>query len=105
MISYLQIKQDIKKYNLKPNKVLGQNFLISEKFLDDIVGALNIVENNVVVEVGPGLGQLTFKLAEKSKKVIAIEKDKYLVEVLNKEINKRNIRNIKIINEDALKFD
>jgi len=101
----IDFKKILKDNNLIPNKLMGQNFLVSEKIVNDIVEALNIVENDIVVEIGSGLGQLTFKLAEKAKKVIAIEKDKYLVEILNREINKKNIKNIEVINEDVLKFN
>lgn len=57
-----------------------------------------------MLEIGPGLGTLTIKLAEKSKKVIAVEKDHVLVKILNKELRKNNIDNVEIIQGDILKI-
>ena len=90
----------------KPKKSLGQNFLKSEKIAEEIVSAGEVGSDDIVLEVGPGKGILTEKLLEKAKKVIAVEKDKQLVEFL-KEKFAREINNSKleIISGDILKFN
>lgn len=75
---------------------LGQNFLINSKISERIVDSANITSSDVVVEVGPGKGALTYLLADKAKKVIAIEKDKYLV--------LKEKPNLEIIYQDILTF-
>ena len=72
----------MKKYNIKANKSLGQNFLISQNVVENIVGSSNIGENDLVIEVGPGLGTLTKYLLEKAKKVICPRKIQTLYGIL-----------------------
>lgn len=93
----------IKKYKIKANKNLGQNFLIDDSALYDIVNGANIEQNDLVIEIGPGLGSLTKILLEKSKKVICIELDKKMVKILKERFVAYN--NIEIINEDILRID
>ena len=83
--------------------MLGQNFLINEHAVGELVEAANISKNDVVVEVGPGTGIVTRELAKRAKKVIAIEKDPRVIPILQKEL--RGIDNVKIINQDILKFN
>ena len=64
------------KYKIKANKNLGQNFLIDDSALQDIVDGAEIKKDDLVIEIGPGLGSLTKLLLEKAKKVICIELDK-----------------------------
>ena len=66
------------KYGLRPSKKYGQNFLIDEKVIEDIVVAANLSANDTVVEVGPGFGTLTVALASKVKKVVAFEIERKL---------------------------
>ena len=73
----------MKKYKIKANKSLGQNFLISKEVIEKIIENSNIGENDLVIEIGPGLGTLTKQLLEKAKKVICIELDKKMVRILN----------------------
>lgn len=87
----------------KPKKTLGQNFLINPRILDQIVTAARINKQDTIVEIGPGLGTLTAKLASKAGKVIAIEKDSRLILILKK--NLAVYQNIEIIENDVLKFD
>jgi len=94
----------LEKYNIRPIKHLGQNFLIDESVLEKIISAAEISENDVILEIGPGLGILTFALAKKAKEVIAVEKDKKLAEILNQELRIKNIKNVEVINGDALKI-
>ena len=93
----------MKKYNISANKKLGQNFLIDESVVDGIVENSNIGENDLVIEIGPGLGTLTSKLAEKAKKVICIELDSKMVNLLKDRFIA--YKNIEIINDDCLKVD
>tara|TARA_Y100000996_G_scaffold354419_1_gene294591 strand:+ start:543 stop:1334 length:792 start_codon:yes stop_codon:yes gene_type:complete len=88
--------------NILPKKSLGQNFLVDEKILNFIVNLGEISTKDIVLEVGPGTGNLTEKiLKKKPKKIIVVEKDKNLTINLEKKFNK----NIEIINEDILCFD
>ncbi len=84
-----------------PKRSLGQNFLIDENILNIITELGNINNEDLVLEVGPGTGNLTQKILEKKpKNFTVIEKDKKLVDFLKKKFNKK----IDIINEDMLKF-
>ena len=84
---------------IKPR--LGQHFLINGFVADREINIANISKNDTVLEIGPGKGILTTRLAEKAKKVIAIEIDKYLVNLLLKKVPE----NVEIILGDALKID
>ena len=99
MLNEEEIKRILKKEDLKILKSLGQNFLIDEKVLQRIVEVSDLKKEDVVFEIGPGFGTLTEELSEKCGKVIAIEKDKKLAELL-----KSRIKNIEIINDDILKI-
>ncbi len=96
-------KQIIKKYEFSFKKNFGQNFLVDERVLDKIVSAADIKENDLVIEVGPGIGTLTQAMAKKAGKVISVEIDKTLVPILGELLEDYN--NIEIINEDILKVD
>jgi len=84
---------------------LGQNFLINEKIYDDIVRAADLKDDETVLEIGPGLGFLTMKLARQVKKVIAVELDDRLANYLQIGSKAQDIENVEIINEDILKFN
>ena len=87
--------------NILPKKNLGQNFLIDENILNIIVNLGNINSDDLVLEVGPGTGNLTEKILEKEpKKFTVIEKDKRLVEILRRKFENK----INIINDDMLNF-
>lgn len=73
----------LKKYNISANKKLGQNFLIDDDIIQNIIDAAELKETDLVIEIGPGLGTLTSKLLEKAGKVIAIELDEKMLKVLN----------------------
>ena len=88
--------------HLKPKKSLGQNFLIDQNIINLIVEIGEINNNDIVIEVGPGTGNLTEKIILKEpKKLILIEKDKYLAEKLNVKFKKK----IKLINKDILQVE
>ena len=69
----------LNKYNISASKSLGQNFLINDGVIERIVESANISNEDLIIEIGPGLGTLTKKLLEKAKKVIAIELDKRMI--------------------------
>jgi 16S rRNA (adenine1518-N6/adenine1519-N6)-dimethyltransferase len=94
----------LKDYQIYPIKRLGQNFLIDKNVLRKIIEAAEISKEDVVLEVGPGIGNLTIELAKKVKKVIAVEKDKRMVEILKEGLEEERIKNVEIVNEDILKF-
>lgn len=93
----------IKKYGFKMTKSLGQNFLINENILDKIIESADISSDDVVLEIGTGIGTLTQRLCENAKKVIAVEIDRNLIPILNETLS--NYDNITIINKDILKTD
>ena len=96
------IKKLLKQYNIRPNKVLGQNFLVDEGVVDQMVKAAEISSEDIVLEVGPGLGALTRKIAQKAKKVIAVEKDKKVAEILKEILG--DLDNVEIVVGDILKI-
>ncbi len=96
-------KQIIKHYEFNFKKNFGQNFLVDERVLDKIISAADIGENDLVIEVGPGIGTLTQAMAKKAGKVISVEIDKTLVPILEELLSDHN--NVEIINEDILKVD
>jgi len=93
----------IKKYDFAFQKKFGQNFLIDSHVLNKIITSSNITKEDVVIEIGPGIGSLTQQLAENAKQVIAVEIDKKLIPILEDTLSDYN--NITIINEDILKVD
>ncbi|MBR4030699.1 MAG: 16S rRNA (adenine(1518)-N(6)/adenine(1519)-N(6))-dimethyltransferase, partial [Clostridia bacterium] len=97
------IKAIMQANGLTFHKGLGQNFLFDDFFLSKIVDSADITGEDTVLEIGPGLGVLTTRLAEKAKKVIAVEIDQNIVPVLQKLTVAYN--NIEIINKDILKTD
>ena len=86
---------------IAPKKNLGQNFLIDENVIDQIIDIANISREDSVLEVGPGTGALTKKIIEKKpKEITVIEKDKRLADSLKENFSER----INVINEDMLNF-
>lgn len=96
-------KQIIKQYDFAFKKNFGQNFLVDERVLDKIVDSADITSDDVVLEVGPGIGTLTQALARRAKKVVAVEIDKTLIPILQELLS--DFDNIEIINNDILKVD
>lgn len=93
----------MKKYNIKANKSLGQNFLIDDKVVEEIVKNSEVTKEDLVIEIGPGLGTLTKELLEKAGKVICIELDKNMINILQDRFSLYD--NFELINEDVLKVD
>lgn len=100
---YEKTKFILKKYKLSANKNLGQNFLINDSVVQKIVESADIDKHDLIIEIGPGLGNLTEFLLEKAGKVIAIELDQRMIDILNDRFFMYN--NFEIINEDILKID
>ncbi|WP_296141754.1 16S rRNA (adenine(1518)-N(6)/adenine(1519)-N(6))-dimethyltransferase RsmA [uncultured Anaerococcus sp.] len=96
------VREIIDLYDFKFKKSLGQNFLIDKNFVDKIVDAAEI-ENQNVLEIGPGIGTITYEMAKVAKKVVAIEIDQTLIPIL--EENLEEFANAKVINQDILKTD
>lgn len=98
------IKKLFSKYGFKFNKSMGQNFIIDHQICPNMVNECLVFGENVgVIEVGPGIGTLTQQLALKFKKVLCVEKDKRLFPILNDVLS--DFKNVKIIEDDALKVD
>jgi len=99
-----QTKNLCRLYDIKPARSRGQNFLIQEKIHDDVVAAADLRPDDFILEVGPGLGFLTAKLAARAKRVVAVEIDKKLVEALKAGLVAKNIKNVEVINENVLEI-
>ena len=91
------------KYNITANKSLGQNFLIDEDVVNGIVDKSEVDKGDLVIEIGPGLGTLTAVLLEKAGKVVCIELDKRMVQIVTERFS--IYENFEVINEDVLKVD
>ena len=93
----------VKKYNFKFSKSLGQNFLIDDSVLNDIVNGADVNGEDFIISIGPGVGTLTAQLLNKAKKVTSIELDNDLIPILQQELG--NHPNFSLIHKDALKVD
>ena len=94
----------LQKYNFMFQKKFGQNFLIDTRVLEKIIAAADITSDDMVLEVGPGIGTMTQYLCESAGKVIAVEIDKNLIPILENDTLK-DYDNVRVINEDILKLD
>lgn len=93
----------LQKYEFNFKKKFGQNFLIDTHVLDKIIFAAGITKDDMVLEVGPGIGTMTQYLCEHARKVIAVEIDKNLIPILEETLSEYN--NVTVINQDILKID
>lgn len=100
---YKETKFLMNKYNIVAKKNLGQNFLIDENVILDAISAADISDNDIVIEIGPGLGTLTKYLLERAKKVICVELDNSMIDILNERFFL--YKNFEVINDDILKID
>ena len=98
-----ETKLIMKKYNIRANKNLGQNFLINSEVVENIINSSEITQEDMVIEIGPGLGTLTKYLLEKAGKVLCIELDSKMVKILNDRFSLYD--NFEIINADVLKIN
>lgn len=96
-------KEIMNKFGVRPNKRLGQNFLIDQKVLESIVEAGHVKRQDMVIEIGPGLGVLTDELCKKASIVLAIELDRRFINILQDTLNQ--YENFRLIQGDVLKLD
>jgi 16S rRNA (adenine1518-N6/adenine1519-N6)-dimethyltransferase len=89
--------------DIRPKKSLGQNFLTDLHFLQKIVDSAQVSDQDLVVEIGPGMGHLTRELATRARKLIVIELDDRLIPRLRDEFG--SLPNVEIIHSDALQYD
>jgi len=92
----------LERYGLRADKAFGQNFLIDGNSLDSITQAAELNEDDTVLEIGPGLGVLTRRLAEKAGRVISVELDARLLPLLQETVNHNNVT---LVEGDGLKYD
>jgi 16S rRNA (adenine1518-N6/adenine1519-N6)-dimethyltransferase len=102
-IKYIKTPELVKKYNFKFTKSLGQNFLVDDSVPRDIVAGAEVNKEDLVIEIGPGVGTLTAQLLNTAKRVVAIELDKDLIPILNEELGSNE--NFSLVHNDALKVD
>ena len=93
----------LQKYQFTFQKKFGQNFLIDTHVLDKIIRAAEISKEDMVLEIGPGIGTMTQYLAEAARQVVAVEIDRNLMPILSETLN--GYDNVSVINEDVLKLD
>lgn len=93
----------MKKYHITAKKDYGQNFLIDENAINSIIDSADISKNDVIIEIGPGLGTLTHSLLEKAGKVICIELDPKMIDILQDRFSLYD--NFELINNDVLKVN
>ncbi len=103
LLRNIRIRDILEKYKFKFNKRLGQNFLKDDSTLDTIVNAAGFGHEDSVLEIGPGIGTLTEKIARRAKRVLAIEVDDHLISILNEIL--KGYDNIELYHGDALKTD
>ncbi len=91
------------EHNFKLSKSLGQNFLIDKNIIEKIIDDADIDKDDLVIEIGPGIGVITREISQRAADVVAIEIDKNLIPILNETL--KDLTNISILNQDILKTD
>lgn len=99
-----ETKQLCNLYHIKPTRSRGQNFLITPQVYDQVIKGANLKSSDKVLEVGPGLGFLTFRLAETVKEVVAVELDRGLAEVLRTRLEMKGVKNVQVVQDNVLDF-
>lgn len=97
------IRSELRKYGLSPRKRLGQHFLVDPNILNKVIRTAQVGKEDVVLEVGAGPGGMTLALAREVKKVIAVEIDPRLVEILKEKVS--GCQNVAVVKNDILKVD
>lgn len=100
-----ETKQILQENGIILNRNLGQNYLIDDFKRKKIIEYAKLSKEDTVLEIGPGIGTLTIELAKQAKKVIAIEQDTSIYNILKKRLEKEGIDNVELINGDAVKVD
>ncbi len=93
----------LQKYNFNFQKKFGQNFLIDSNILEEIIDAAGVTEDDMVLEIGPGIGTMTQYLCERARQVVAVEIDTNLIPILADTL--KDYDNVEVINQDILKVD
>ena len=96
-----ETKNLMRRYQITANKKLGQNFLINENVVEEILQSANITKEDFVIEIGPGLGTLTARLLERSGKVLAVELDERMLQILQDRFGDKE--NFELLHADILK--
>lgn len=99
-----ETKQLCQKYQIVPARSKGQNFLIDEGAYDAMIESAHIQPDDVILEVGPGLGFLTERLATRAQKVFSVELDDIVASAVTQRMQEKNLTNVTIYNEDILNF-
>lgn len=89
----------------RPKKSLGQHFLVDPEIIRKIIARAGFQVSDLVLEIGPGLGALTLPLAQSVGHVVAVEKDPYLMGLLDKKLSRAGITNVTLVNHDILTYD
>ncbi len=95
----------LNKYNLKLNRKKGQNYLINRSVVLKILEYAELSSDDVVLEIGPGIGALTIPMAQKAGKIIAVEQDQRIATVLKKRLKESGLSNVEVLVEDAVGVD
>lgn len=103
MNTFNETKRILNKYNIQANKRFGQNFLIDDNILENIIESSKVQKDELVIEIGPGLGNLTKYILDKSGYALLIEVDNNMIKIINDRFNKYN--NYTLINKDVLKIN
>lgn len=103
LLSPIKVKQLLARYGLHPKKRFGQNFLIDRNILVKILDASGLNADSCILEIGAGLGTVTSEAAHKAKQVVAVEKDKDLIPVLQETAG--GLGNVEILQADFLELD
>lgn len=98
-----EVNNNLKEYHFSFKKKFGQNFIVDENIINNIINRANIKERSLVIEVGPGSGSLTYKLCKTADKVVCFEIDSSLRDILSNNLKEYN--NVEIIYEDFLKVN
>jgi 16S rRNA (adenine1518-N6/adenine1519-N6)-dimethyltransferase len=99
----MNVRRLLREFDIQPKKSLGQNFLVDQRALERIVEAAELGPEDIVLEIGPGLGALTRLLAAEAERVVGVELDQRLVEVLRQTLT--NLPNVEIIHGDILELN
>ena len=103
MNTLIETRKIMKKFNIVANKRYGQNFLIDDNILEEIVNSADITKDDLVIEIGPGLGNLTEYILSRAKYAILVEIDLKMIKVLEDRFKDR--KNYILINDDILKVN
>jgi 16S rRNA (adenine1518-N6/adenine1519-N6)-dimethyltransferase len=100
-----ETKQVLQQHEIRLNRKLGQNYLIDDFKRKKILNFASLTSNDVVLEIGPGIGTLTIPIAQQAKKVVAIEQDPRIAHILKERVEEEGLFNVEVMEADALKVD